>query len=395
MRIRIKEMLMRLTVAGMAAGIIGGIKPIVANAEEEGLKACYSGFFYARGWSGMHEDNTLCQAPAGSYLTSFQASVRNQPEGMTGTLAYQVYVNGLGWLDWAENLVETGTTDTPAPVEALRMRLTGQLAENYDVYYSVFQSDAWSPWTKNEETAGVTDQGLMISGIKVSITTKDGEQPPDIPAGPVIDYNRPMVALTFDDGPNLPVTNRILDVLESNGARGTFFMVGNRVPANADAVRRMAALNCQVGNHTFDHKYLTKMTDAGIRTSVGQTNDNVKNIAGVAPVLMRPTGGFYNQASLDVLGSMGMSAVMWSIDTLDWKTRDPAKTISAVLDHVQDGDIILMHDLYGTTADAVEVIVPELAARGYQMVTVSELAEARGGMVPGHVYSRFRLQQNK
>lgn len=390
MGIRIKEMLIKAGVVCMAAGIIGSMHPIVTNAKEEGLKACYSGFFYARGWSGMGEDNTLCVAPSGSYLTALKASVRNQPEGMTGTLSYQVNVSGLGWLDWAENLVETGTTDTAAPVEAVRMKLTGQLAENYDVYYSVLQTDVWTPWAKNEETAGAEGQGLMVTGIKVSIVTKGGEQPPDIPAGPTIDPTRPMVALTFDDGPNLPVTNRILDVLETNGARGTFFMVGNRVPANADAVRRMAALDCEVGNHTYDHKYLTKMTDAGIRTSVGQTNDNVMNIAGVAPVLMRPTGGYYNQASLNVLGSMGMSAAMWSIDTLDWKTRNPQKTISAVLDHVQDGDIILMHDLYGTTADAVDVIVPELAARGYQMVTVSEMAAARGGITPGQVYSRFR-----
>lgn len=390
MRIRVMHLLMKLGAACMAAGIIGGMNPVVANAEEVGLKACYSGFFYARGWSGMHEDNTVCAAPAGSYLTSLKASVRNQPEGMTGTLACQVYVNGLNWLEWAENLKETGTTDTAAPMEAVRLKLTGQLAENYDVYYSVLQAGVWTPWSKNEETAGLEGQGLMVNGIKVSIVTKDGEQPSDIPAGPTVDPSKPMVALTFDDGPNLSVTNRILDVLESNGARGTFFMVGNRVPANGDAVRRMTALDCEAGNHTYDHKYLTGMTDAGIRASVGQTNDNVRNIAGVAPILMRPTGGYYNQAALNTLGSMGMSAVMWSIDTLDWKTRNPQKTISAVLDHVQDGDIILMHDLYGTTADAVGVIVPELAARGYQMVTVSEMANARGGMAPGKVYSRFR-----
>lgn len=134
------------------------------------------------------------------------------------------------------------------------------------------------------------------------------------------------------------------------------------------------------------------MTDAGIHSSVGQTNTNIANASGVTPTLMRPTGGYYNNASLNSLGSMGMSAVMWSIDTLDWKTRNPQKTIRAVLDHVKDGDIILMHDIYGTTADAVDVIVPELAARGYQMVTVSELANARGGMAPGHVYSQFRPQ---
>ena len=87
---------------------------------------------------------------------------------------------------------------------------------------------------------------------------------------------------------------------------------------------------------------------------------------------------------------MGMPAIMWSIDTRDWQHRNPQKTIDSVLSQVQDGDIILMHDLYSTTADAAQVLIPELTARGFQLVTVSELAAYRGGMAPGHVYSRFR-----
>lgn len=374
----------------MAAGLMCVLAPTAAYAEEGVMKACYSGFYYGLGWSGENEDNTLNAAPAGSYMTALRASLRSQPADMSGTIVYQVNASGRGWLDWAENRMETGGTDTEAPLEALRMKLTGDLEEHYDVYYSVLQSGSWTPWVMNGESAGVEGQGLRMDGFKASIVAKGGEQPPDEPANPGLDLKRPMVALTFDDGPNPRVTNRILDVLESNGAKATFFMVGSRVPGSAGTVRRMAALGYDLGNHTYDHKYLTSMSEADIRRSVGQTNTGIANASGMTPVLMRPTGGYYNAASLNTLRSMGMSAVMWSIDTLDWKTRSPQKTISAVLDHVQDGDIILMHDLYGTTADAVEVIVPELAARGYQMVTVRELAAARGGIVPGKVYSSFR-----
>ena len=93
---------------------------------------------------------------------------------------------------------------------------------------------------------------------------------------------------------------------------------------------------------------------------------------------------------LDLIKSFPDARVSWSIDTLDWKTRDAEKTVSAVLDHVKDGDIILMHDLYETAADASDVIVPELIRRGYQLVTVSELASYRGGMAPGNSYYKFR-----
>lgn len=85
-----------------------------------------------------------------------------------------------------------------------------------------------------------------------------------------------------------------------------------------------------------------------------------------------------------------MPAILWSVDTLDWKTRDAQSTIQTILDNVKDGDIILMHDLYSATADASEVVIPELVNRGYQLVTVSELASYRGGMIPGKSYSQFR-----
>lgn len=107
-------------------------------------------------------------------------------------------------------------------------------------------------------------------------------------------------------------------------------------------------------------------------------------------MIVRPPGGYINDASKAALAKRGTPAVLWSIDTLDWKTRNAQKTIDTVLSNVKDGDIILMHDLYETSADAAAVLIPELKNRGYQLVTVSELASYRGGMQPGHTYSRFR-----
>ena len=274
------------------------------------------------------------------------------------------------------------------PLEAVRVSLNGQLAELYDVYTMVYQNGQWSQWAINGATAGQEGMGLRLDGIRIAIMPKGAGEPEEIPMG--VDPSRPMVALTFDDGPHATVTPRILNCLEANGARATFFMVGNRVPGNASLVQRMAALNCEVANHTYTHANLTKLSPDGIVSTIAQTNQAVANACGVTPKLVRPTGGSYNSMVLQSLGNMGMPAILWSIDTLDWKTRNAQNTINVVLSQVKDGDIILMHDLYSTSADAAEVIIPELTARGYQLVTVSELAQYRGGMSGGHVYTRFR-----
>ena len=187
-----------------------------------------------------------------------------------------------------------------------------------------------------------------------------------------------MIALTFDDGPRASVTNRILDSLGQYGGRATFFMVGTNVPQNGEVIRRMVAQGCEVANHTNDHKYISKLGNEGIVSQVSAVNQKVAAACGVSPVVMRPPGGYIDAHSLSVLGSMGMPAIMWSIDTRDWQHRNAQKTINNVLSQVKDGDIVLMHDIYDATADAAVALIPELTARGYQLVTVGELAAARG-----------------
>lgn len=203
------------------------------------------------------------------------------------------------------------------------------------------------------------------------------------------DPSKPMVALTFDDGPYGPVTNRILAKLEENGGRATFFVVGNRVKTYASSVQRALTDGCQIGNHTYDHKNpLTKLTTVQIQKQIHDTDVAVAYYAGSAPVIVRPVGGAVNDT---VKAAVGKPMINWSIDTLDWKSKNAASVQSKVLDHVQDGDIILMHDLYKSTADACDVIIPELTKRGYQLVTVSELAAAKGvSMESGKVYTSMR-----
>lgn len=201
-----------------------------------------------------------------------------------------------------------------------------------------------------------------------------------------IDKNKKMVALTYDDGPSI-YTPRILKTLKENNSVATFFVVGNRVPMYSDTVKKAYGMGCEIGNHTYEHKILTRADTAGIRNQVSRTNVAVKKITGTAPIVMRPPGGAVNNM---VKSQTGMPMILWSIDTLDWRTRNAASTKTAVLDHVKDGDIVLMHDLYEATANASTTIIPTLVERGYQLVTVSELAECRGGMKDGCLYYSFR-----
>lgn len=206
--------------------------------------------------------------------------------------------------------------------------------------------------------------------------------------GRVIDPSRPMVALTFDDGPQAAVGNRIMDCLAQYDGKATFYVVGNRVSAQTAELQRMVAEGHEIGNHSYSHKYFNTLTAAQIRQEVDGCADAVQAACGVRPATVRLPGGNKNAT---VLAAVQEPIVLWSIDTLDWKTKNASKTVSAVLDHVQDGDIILMHELYQASGDAALQIIPELHNRGYQMVTVSEMAQyRRGGWQNGQVYYSMR-----
>lgn len=351
------------------------------------MDALYGIYVHQAGWSRYLPDNSYCMSPEGNYVTALRATLKNQPEGMSGTISYRVNLSGSGWLDWSEDAAEAGASAGEMPLEALTVQLTGDLSRYYDIHYSVLQDGAWTQWVKNGAEAGVSGAGLRIDGIRMAVSKKDGD---GISYAAKLDPARPMVALTYDDGPAGETTLRILRTLKEHDARATFFMVGQRAEKNASVIRQMIAQDCEVANHTYDHKMMDRIDPVELTRQLELTNQAVADICGVSPVLMRPCGGARTLEGMTAVGAISMPAVLWSIDTLDWKTKDAQNTVQVVLSQVKDGDIILMHDLYEATADASEILIPELVSRGYQLVTVSELASYRGGMLPGKTYAKFR-----
>jgi len=196
-----------------------------------------------------------------------------------------------------------------------------------------------------------------------------------------------MIALTFDDGPSR-YTTQVLDLLEQYNVRATFFTVGNLVNSRSAVVARAASLGCDVAGHSWDHKNLTKLTESEIRSQISDTSSTIQAITGQKLPFYRPPYGSVNDSMRNVSRELGFALITWNVDPLDWETRDADLVYAAIMHDVRNGTIILSHDLYGSTADAMTRVIPALLAEGYQLVTVSELLYHKyGTLEAGRVYS--------
>ncbi|MFR5875469.1 MAG: polysaccharide deacetylase family protein [Eubacterium sp.] len=195
-----------------------------------------------------------------------------------------------------------------------------------------------------------------------------------------IDPDKPMIALTFDDGPGYNnVSDRILDVLEKYSARATFFMVGKNAADHPDNLKRKVELGCEIGNHTYNHNHYGKNVTVD---DIKKASNAIYKACGQYPTAFRSPGGNTTSTILKECKNENMVLYYWSLDTMDWKYRDADKVYNKVIKNVSDGDIILMHEIYDSTADAVEKMVPILIKKGYQLVTCEELIEAKTGAKP-------------
>ncbi len=188
-----------------------------------------------------------------------------------------------------------------------------------------------------------------------------------------LDPDKPMIALTFDDGPHYQQTPRLLEILERYDVKSTFFVLGDRshfTESNKKTVTLVAEAGHEVASHTYAHKDLKSLSKDGVIAEVVKARDNIYALTGEYPTYIRPPYGGYN----DLVKEYAYAPLInWDLDSKDWSFRDADKIVEHVLKEVENRNIILMHDIHWFTVDAVERLLPELAARGYQFVTVSEL----------------------
>ena len=231
---------------------------------------------------------------------------------------------------------------------------------------------------------GKMQTGKMYLGIAMCTFDTDGKLISKETTS--IDSDKPMVALTFDDGPGKR-TEELLAVLEEHSAHATFFVLGSNIKRYPEEIKKMNEIGCEVGNHSYDHEDLSKLKVKGLDKQIDKTNEMLTDITGHGVALLRPP---YGAISNIMKKHLEMPMILWNIDTLDWKTRNAKKTIEAVMKDVKDGDIILLHDIHSETIDAAIKLIPLLQEEGYQLVTVSEMAAAKGiNLEPGERYTDF------
>lgn len=180
--------------------------------------------------------------------------------------------------------------------------------------------------------------------------------------------DKKFIAFTFDDGPG-KYTSELIDTLELNNSSATFFMLGNRMKYNTDIVKKVYNSNSEIGTHTYSHKRLTSLSNDEIYNEINSSEIIFNDITGDHLKYLRPPYGSYN----DHIKGLGYNIILWNIDPKDWLTRDSKKIYNSVLNNACDGCIVLMHDIYPETIEAVKMLIPTLNEMNYEVVSISNL----------------------
>ncbi|MEI6349695.1 MAG: polysaccharide deacetylase family protein [Verrucomicrobiota bacterium] len=189
-----------------------------------------------------------------------------------------------------------------------------------------------------------------------------------------VNTDGPYIALTFDDGPGAATTPRLLDMLAKRNIKVTFFVLGECVQANPAILKREVAEGHEIGNHSWSHPDLSKMSEEGVRGQLQRTQDAVSQAGGVTPKVMRPPyGALHEKQRKWVHDQLGLKVILWEVDPNDWRRPGPSVIARRILEGTRNGSIILAHDIHAQTIDAMPQVLDGLLAKGFKFVTVSEL----------------------
>ena len=184
-------------------------------------------------------------------------------------------------------------------------------------------------------------------------------------SGSAIDH-RKLISLTFDDGPNPEVTEKLLAVLDKHQVKATFFMMGGFVEKYPEIARKVRDAGHQIGNHTYTHPDMAKESDEGVKKQIQYAQEAIQEATGVTPTLYRLPFGSGGKRVVDLL--QPMTSIVWNVDSEDWKSHDKDMIIEQVLSHLQPKSVILMHDTHISTVEAIDVLIPIFKEKGYHFV---------------------------
>lgn len=258
---------------------------------------------------------------------------------------------------------------------------TGKWYQNPDGTYYINGFAEIDGTTYSFDENGYMQTGWVEKGVKDYYFNEDGSYDPT--------QKRPMIALTFDDGPG-EYTETLLDTVEKYNIHVTFFMLGQNVEGRESTVQRMVQLGCEIGNHTWDHpsQTLPNMDLDSVVQEFQKTDDELVKVCGQAATVCRAP---YGAITEEQMAAVGKPFFMWSTDSLDWKLMDADADYNEIMNSdLSDGSIILMHDIHEPSVKcATEKLIPELVNEGYKLVTVSELAAAKDVTLQSASYSDF------
>lgn len=200
-----------------------------------------------------------------------------------------------------------------------------------------------------------------------------------------VETQQKIVAITFDDGPYLPYTEQLLDLLKEYQVPATFFVIGRNAVKHPEMIRRLVAEGHQLGNHTWNHLDLLKADRQTMISEVERTSRLLEQLTGCRPAVVRPPHGFRDPLVMEVMADRGLTVVEWSIMARDWVNPGVDAIVKTIVTEVANGSVILLHDGDGVqqaasraqTVEATRQIIRELTSRGYRFVTIKELLKKR------------------
>lgn len=219
----------------------------------------------------------------------------------------------------------------------------------------------------------------LIRAESATATQSGDRDKPATPAGSEITFSSvhvdgSYIAMTFDDGPSAKLTPKLLDLLAAHHIRATFFVIGENVAEHPEIVERAAREGHEIGNHTWAHPKLGKMSDDAVRRDLKRADDAIKRAIGTRPTLLRPPYGSISSRQKNwIHEEFGYRIILWDVDPLDWKRPGPMTVCNRIVKEARPGSIVLSHDIHPGTIEAMPATLDQLEAKGFRFVTVSEL----------------------